>query len=207
MSLDHAYQSGQHRHAERGADLYETPPIAVEALLAAETLPHWIYEPCAGRGAIANVLRDRGHAVICSDLVRYDGFQLHFVGDFMQQTKAPVGCDAIITNPPYRIATEFARHALELAPRVYLLLRLAFLESVRRTDLLERRGLARVHVFRKRMPFMHRDGWNGPRASSAIPFAWFVWSHDHRGPAVIDRIGPAVVWGCRADLTSKGAAR
>jgi hypothetical protein len=190
--LDHVCQTGRHSQAVRGQDCYETPACAVEALLVAETLPHWIWEPCAGRGAIANVLRDRGHAVICSDLVRYDRFQLHFVGDFMQQTKAPVGCDAIITNPPYRIATEFARHALDLAPRVYLLLRLAFLESVRRTEILGRRGLARVHVFRKRLPMMHRDGWNGPRTSSAIPFAWFVWNRDHRGPAIINRMGSEV---------------
>ena len=62
MSLDHACQSGQHRHAERGVDLYETPACAVEALLAVENLPRAIWEPAAGRGAIANVLRDRGHA-------------------------------------------------------------------------------------------------------------------------------------------------
>ena len=192
MSLDHACQAGQHRHTERGFDLYETPPIAVEALLAVESLPHWLWEPCAGRGAIADVLRDRGHAVVCSDLVRYDDFPLHFVGDFMLQIKAPVGCDAIVTNPPYQIATEFTRHALDLAPRVYLLLRLAFLESVRRTEILEHRGLACVHVFRRRLPMMHRDGWNGPRASSAIPFGWFVWNRDHRGPAIINRIGSEV---------------
>src|SRR5262249_19394210 len=185
----HSTQSGRHSLAERGLDLYETPAVAVEALLAVESLPHWIWEPCAGRGAIARVLRDRGHAVVCSDLVRYDDFELHFVGDFMRQTKAPVSCDAIITNPPYQIATEFARHALDLAPRVYLLLRLAFLESIRRSDILERRGLARVHVFRKRLPMMHRNGWSGPRTSSAIPFAWFCWNHDHHGAAVIDRIG------------------
>jgi hypothetical protein len=190
--LQHSTQSGCHSLAERGLDLYETPPIAVEALLAVENLSHWIWEPCAGLGAIANVLRDRGHAVICSDPIRYDDFSLHFVGDFMLQTKAPVDCDAIVTNPPYQIATEFTRHALDLAPRVYLLLRLAFLESVRRTEILERRGLACVHVFRRRLPMMHRDGWNGPRASSAIPFGWFVWDRDHRGPAIINRIGSEV---------------
>src|SRR6516225_3418709 len=149
--LPRACQIGRHSNAARGFDLYETPPVAVEALLAVENLPHWIWEPCAGRGAIANVLRDRGHAVVCSDLIRYDDFPLHFVGDFMRQAKAPVGCDAIVTNPPYQIATEFGRHALDLAPRVYLLLRLAFLESTRSTDILERRGLARVHVFRRRL--------------------------------------------------------
>jgi hypothetical protein len=172
-----------------------------------KNLPHWIWEPCAGRGAIANVLRDRGHAVICSDLLRYDDFPLHFVADFLAQSRAPASCDTIVTNPPYQLATEFARHALDLVPHVYLLLRLAFLESVRRTDILERRGLARIHVFRRRLPMMNRDGWNGPRASSAIPFAWFCWNRDHRGPAIINRIGREVAGGHRADLASKGAVR
>ena len=190
--LARACQTGRHSNAARGFDLYETSPIAVEELLAVENLPHWIWEPCAGRGAIANVLRDRGHAVVCSDLVRYDDFPLHFVSDFMLQTKVPVGCNAIVTNPPYQIATEFTRHALDVAPRVYLLWRLAFLESIRCTEILERRGLARVYVFRRRLPMMHRDGWNGPRAASAIPFAWFCWNRDHRGPIVVDRIGGVV---------------
>jgi hypothetical protein len=188
MSLSHAYQSGQHRHVERGLDLYSTPPIAVEALLAVEKLDHWIWEPAAGRGAIVSVLRDRGHAVIASDIFDY-GFPLHFVGDFLLQTKAPVGCEAIVTNAPFKIIGKFTQHALDLAPRVYLLCRLAFLETVRRTDILEHRGLARIHVFRKRLPMMHRDGWTGKRASSGIPFAWFCWDRDHRGPTVVDRIG------------------
>jgi hypothetical protein len=187
--LDHSAQSGRHPHVERGLDLYETPPIAVEALLAVEQLPPRLWEPAAGRGAIVNELRDHGHAVIASDIYDY-GFPLHFVADFLLRTKAPAGCDAVITNPPYQIATEFTYHALDLAPRVYLLLRLAFLESIRRSEILERRGLSRVHVFRRRLPMMHRDGWSGPRASSAIPFAWFVWARDHHGPTVIDRIGP-----------------
>jgi hypothetical protein len=54
---------------------------------------------------------------------------------------------------------------------------------------LECRGLARVHVFRKRLPMMHRDGWTGKRASSGIAFAWFCWDRNHRGPTVVDRIG------------------
>jgi hypothetical protein len=133
------------------------------------------------------VLRDHGHAVVTSDIADY-GFPLDFVADFLTTTAMPTGCEVILTNPPYQIADQFTRHALDLAPRVYLLLRLAFLESVRRTDVLEWRGLARIHVFRNRIPMMHRDGWTGPRASSAMPFAWFVWDRDHRGPPTIHRI-------------------
>jgi hypothetical protein len=128
---NHAAQSGRHPLKERGQDLYETPACAVEALLRVEKLPHWIWEPAAGRGAIARVLR------------------------------------------------------------VSLLLRLAFLESMKRTAILERSGLRAVHVFRRRLPMMHRAGWTGPRASSAMAFAWFVWDRNHRGPTTIDRIS----WG------------
>jgi hypothetical protein len=155
--------------------------------LRVERLPHWIWEPAAGRGAIVGVLRDRGHAVIASDIHDH-GFALHFVGDFLARKKAPAGTGCILTNPPYRIASRFASHALDLAPKVYLLLRLAFLESVRRAEVLEHRGLARIHVFRNRLPFMHRDGWTGVRASSAIPFVWCCWDRDHRGPATFHRI-------------------
>jgi hypothetical protein len=185
--LDHSAQSGSHSFADRQRDLYETPACAIEALLRVERLPHWIWEPAAGRGAIVNVLRDRGHAVVASDIHDY-GFALHFVGDFLAATKAPAGTECILTNPPYQIANEFADHALDLAPKVYLLLRLAFLESVRRTEVLEHRGLARVHVFRNRLPFLHRDGWAGPKASSAIPFAWYVWNRNHHGSTTINRI-------------------
>jgi hypothetical protein len=185
--LNHAAQSGRHALADRGADLYETPRCAVEALLRAEQLPHWIWEPAAGRGAIVNVLRDRGHAAIASDIVDY-GFPLHFVGDFLAQAKVPVNVECILTNPPFQIIGEFVAHALDLCPRVIMLAHLAFFESVKRTEILERRGLARVHVFRNRLPMLHRDGWTGPRANSAIAFAWFVWDREHEGPPELYRI-------------------
>jgi hypothetical protein len=69
-----------------------------------------------------------------------------------------------------------------------MLLRLAFLESERRSNILENRGFARVHVFRKRLPRMHRDGWAGRKASSSIAYAWFVWDARHQGSTTINRI-------------------
>jgi len=172
---------------DRGLDLYETPPCAVHALMGVEQLPHKIWEPAAGRGAIVNVLREAGHAVVASDIAQYD-FDLHFVSDFLAQTKMPAGCECILTNPPFAIVGEFIERALDLAPRVIMLARLALLESTKRTEILEHRGLARVHVFRNRLPMMHRDGWAGPRSTSATAFAWFVWDRTHRGPATFHRI-------------------
>ena len=186
MALDHSCQVQRHANAERGLDLYQTPPVATGALLRVEQLPHRIWEPAAGRGAIVNVLRDAGHAVIASDIHDYGG--LHFCRDFLAETKAPADCEAIVTNPPYLWAEAFVAHALELCPLVVMLLRLAFLESERRCGILEGRGLSRVHVFRKRLPMLHRDNWTGPKANSGMAFAWFVWDRDHTGPATIHRI-------------------
>jgi hypothetical protein len=187
MALDHSCQVQRHPLAERGLDLYETPDVATRALLRVEQIPHRIWEPAAGRGAIVRVLRDRGHAVIANDIVDY-GFPLHTVGDFLKTTAMPAGCSCILTNPPFNIVEPFVTHALELSPRVIMLLRLAFLESERRCGILENRGLARVHVFRKRLPMMHRDQWVGNKTNSGMAFAWMVWDRSCIGPTTIDRI-------------------
>jgi hypothetical protein len=188
MALDHSCQAHRHPLSERGLDCYGTPPVAVEALLRVEQIPHRVWEPAAGRGAIVNVLRDHGHAGVASDIYDY-GFPLHFVADFLQEEKMPAGCDCILTNPPFQIANEFVAHALDLCPHIVMLLRLAFLESERRSKILEGRGLARVHLFRKRLPMMHRDGWQGRKATSAMAFGWFVWIRGYdTGPTIIDRI-------------------
>jgi hypothetical protein len=179
-------QVQRHPHAERGLDLYETPAVAVEALLRVEKIPHRVWECAAGRGAIVRVLRERGHGVIASDIHNY-GFPLDFVGDFLQAQEL-VGCNCILTNPPFKIAAQFVEHALRLSPLVIMLLRLAFMESERRCPILEGVGLARIHTFRKRLPMMHRAGWEGRKASSGMAFAWFVWDRAHKGSTTIDRI-------------------
>jgi hypothetical protein len=184
--LDHAAGSGQHTYEARGVECYETPPAAVHALLRAEELPRRIWEPACGPGNITNVLLDQQYNVVSSDIVDY-GWG-HEVVDFLKIRRGTYTDRAIVTNPPYKLAQKFVEKALELSPLVVMLLRLAFLESQRRSHILEESGLARVHVFRKRLPMMHRRGWNGRKASSAIPFAWFVWERGYTGPTTIDRI-------------------
>jgi hypothetical protein len=189
--LDHSCQVQRHSYAERGHDFYETPSVAVEALLRVETLPHRIWEPACGRGAIVNVLRAHGHEVVATDLVDY-GIPITAPGywgvDFLAERRAPEGTQAIVTNPPFKLAEEFVEHALTLCPRVVMLLRLAFLESDRRSGILEGRGFARIHVFRKRLPMMHRAEWQGPKANSGMAFCWMVWDREHRGPPTVHRV-------------------
>lgn len=187
--LDHSANAGRHALKDRKDDLYETPPVAVWALLAAENVPSHVWEPACGPGSIVQTLRVSGRKVTATDLVDYGCERSHSGIDFLMERCPPPGIEAIVTNPPYKLATEFVRHGLQIGvPIIYMLLRLAFLESERRTGIIDGGTLARVHVFKKRLPMMHRDGWNGPRASSSIPFAWYVWCRNHRGPTELRRL-------------------
>jgi hypothetical protein len=136
------------------------------------------------------VLRQAGHQVIATDL-NDRGCPDSTAGiDFLipYMNGLPTHVPAIVTNPPFAVAEDFVELALERAPLVVMLLRLCFYESIRRSRILENCGLARVHVFAKRLPMMHRQGWEGRKANSGMAFAWFIWDRAHRGPTTIDRL-------------------
>lgn len=177
----------RHSFADRGNDLYETPACATRALIACgevENLGAPIWEPCAGRGAIARELLAAGHNVIAQDLVAYDladdGIETPI--DFLMERKARGS--VIVTNPPYKIADQFIRHGLSLDVPVVVLLRLVAIEGVSRSDLIDKH-LRRVWAGIERLPMMHRDGWEGPKnANSGAPFAWFVFEPGKRLGAI-----------------------
>src|SRR5262245_54151326 len=184
--LDHACGQGRAPLIERRGDCYDTPPEAIRALLKYERLPHLIWEPACGTGNIVKVLRAAGHDVVATDLNgRGCPDSLDRI-DFLLPCR--MDCGAIITNPPFVLAGRFVAAALQRAPLVIMLLRLAFMESERRSYILDNGKLARIHVFAKRLPMMHRAGWEGRKANSGMAFAWFVWDELHKGPATIDRI-------------------
>ena len=121
--------------------------------IEAEDIPFVVWEPACGPGAIVRVLRATGRQVYATDLVDYESPDQDAHGwDFLLETQVPIGVKAILTNPPYKLAHEFVAHGLELCPLVIMLLRLTFLESESRSDILDCGKLARVHVFRNRLP-------------------------------------------------------
>jgi predicted RNA methylase len=162
--------------------------VAVHALLRVETLPSKIWEPACGPGNIVRVLRAAGHTVYASDLHDYNNCGKSGLDFLKCDSEFRTLADAIVTNPPYQWAQAFVEKALEMSPLVIMLMRLAFYESDRRRHILENCGLARIHVFRKRLPMMHRKDWEGPKANSGMAFGWFVWDRNHTGPTTIDRI-------------------
>ena len=165
-------QFGRHSLADRKNDLYETPPCATRALIPFLDRGEAIWEPACGPGAIVRELRDAGFVVHATDLVDYGLEGSHSGVDFLMERDGG-GMDVIVTNPPFKLADEFTRHALTLASTVWIFQRLNWLEGVKRADLMDRH-LDHILLGRERLPMMHRDGWEGPKlGASAMPFAWF----------------------------------
>jgi hypothetical protein len=162
---------------DRGDDLYETPACATRALIRTGVLDnfHWIFEPAAGRGAISRELKARGWNVFAHDLIAYDGADSEVCAGFnFFEAPGVYRTDAIVTNPPFRLADRFIRKGLELGVPVIVLLRLMALEGAKRSDIMAH--CRHVYIGIERLPMMHREGWTGPRLeSAAMPFAWFFF--------------------------------
>jgi hypothetical protein len=139
----------------------------------AEYLPQCIWEPAAGEGAIVRPLQAAGFTVLASDIVDY-GLSGCAIVDYLKAKPHPT-VQGVVTNPPFKLAVQFAEKALREVPYLALLLRTNFLGSKTRLPFFRRHPPARIWISSRRLPMMHRYGWQGPRAPSNTCFGWFVW--------------------------------
>lgn len=177
---------------DRGDNFYQTPEVATIALLAHESFSSTIWEPACGLGAISRVLEAQGYAVVLSDLVdrgliSEDG-DVQSVGDFLSSKPEGKGDGPdIITNPPYgEVLNAFVAHALRVhKPRKMALLLNANFEfgfaDDDRNFVMEEYPPSRIYKFKRRLPMMHREGYEGPKAPSRMNTAWFVWERNADG--------------------------
>lgn len=160
-------------------DFYPTPKSVTEALLEVESFGCDIWEPACGDGAISRVLESGGYRVTSSDLIDrgYGKTGLNYFDT--EQTP----CKHMITNPPFKLAENWVKHAKALKVEKFALLaKLTFLEGFERSKLLQDTGLSRVWVFKRRVTFT-RNG-EEQRGTGMIAFAWFVWDK-HGGPPTV----------------------
>ena len=163
-------------------DFYPTPEKATRALLSVEQFSIPIWEPACGDGAMSKVLDSAGHTVRSTDLI-YRGYG-ESARDFLLESES--WPHDIITNPPFKLADEFARHALQLGCRkLALFARLCWLEGDRRhRTLWSVNPPSRVWVFSKRLTLWRGDDENAQTSGGAIAFAWYVWERGHSGPTI-----------------------
>lgn len=155
---------GGHGRREKD-DFYPTPPEATEALLTL-IKPRRVWEPACGDGAISKVLKCHGIDVVSTDLVDR-GYGEGGV-DFLEAEY--LFAPAIVTNPPFKHAEAFARHAIALgADTVALLLKATFWNAAIRFPLFAQ------HPPEVVAPLMWRLDFTGGGAPT-MDCAWAIWS-------------------------------
>ena len=186
-SIFATHGASNHSESDRAElDYYATDPEAVEALLKVECFSPYIFEPACGGCHISKVLIDRGFDVVSTDIVnRGSAYQSHTQDffDFEQNFRD------IITNPPYKFATEFAEHALEISAdsvKVAMFLKLTFLEGAKRKKLFDKYPPKKIYVFRNRIDCW-KNGSKPDKPSRAVCYAWFVWEKGYSG-------NPEIAW-------------
>lgn len=162
-------------------DLYETPEWVTDALI-----PHLpvagcvVWEPAAGGGKMVAALLRAGYDVTASDISTGR--------DFLTQP-APRPFRAIVTNPPYELATKFIERALQIVPwdgAVAMLLRTDFDHAKTRASL-----FGKCSAFYKKVVLTKRIQWfEDSKGSPSFNHAWFIWLPDNRDAPTL-AYGPA----------------
>lgn len=170
--------ASNHTDKEREADdFYATDPVAIDLLVAAFGGAHInsnIWEPACGQGHLSERLKHHGFKVYSTDLVDRGYGDDHF--DFLTSDLRWHG--DIITNPPYKYALPFVQHGLELVDngsRVFMFLKLSFLESKVRYPFFRTLQLEKVLVFADRIQCAKNGDFDALHTRSAVAFAWFVF--------------------------------
>ena len=140
--------ASSHSDGERETnDYYATPPAAVDKLLEKEILSKLILEPACGQWHISMTLENHWKEVVSYDLIdRWYGWQINFLSnDFMNEWSWD-----IVTNPPFSMAQEFVEKSLSIiweGKKVCMLLRIQFLEWVKRNKFFQENPPRKVYVF------------------------------------------------------------
>lgn len=117
-------------------DFYQTPSGATQALIDMDLLRRSlkVWEPMAGNGAIAEVLKQNSYDVFSSDIVERK-YKLDVVKDFFEFKTLPEPLNSwqIVTNPPYKMTDKFLLQCLSMRPSfLAVFLPVRYLEGIKR---------------------------------------------------------------------------
>ena len=167
-------------------DYYATDPIAAELLLDVENFEGDIWECACGEKHLAKVFEDHGYNVRSSDLIDRCGNE---VFDFLSMENQSFNGN-IVTNPPYKYATEFIYKALQIIPegkKVAMFLKVQFLEGKERKKLFLNYPPKYIYVSSSRILCAKNAEFERMKqgGGSAIAYAWYVWEKGYKGNTIL----------------------
>ena len=169
-------------------DYYATHPQAVRDFLDAlsrdgVTLKSNIWECACGEGHMADVFADYGYGVYASDLIDR-GYGISDV-DFLKEKSCPESYD-IFTNPPFKLAEEFAYKGNEIiksGSKLGLFVKIQFLESKSRKDLFNKYPPKYIYVYSERQQCSMNGDFENLKAKTQA-YIWVIWEKDYKGATI-----------------------
>jgi hypothetical protein len=159
-------------YERRAFDRYETPAWVTDCVISYIDTNKYIWEPAAGSGKMAEILREHGMEVTATDIETGN--------DFLETACLPhINITAIVTNPPYELAREFIEHSLKLLPlvgTVAMLLRTDFDHAKTRQHL-----FGNCPHFWAKIVLTKRIKWfEDSKGQPSFNHAWFIWRIGNR---------------------------
>jgi hypothetical protein len=186
-------------------DHYVEPAWCSERLFEIESFGRdtAILDPACGFGTIVEAARAAGYHALGSDIIaRWESAHLsprsglYRIADFLAEEWPPVDSpgwtypNAIISNPPFKLAERFAAKALLYAQtKVALLLPANWIQGQKRSRWMQTTPLYRVYFIcpRPSMPPGHVVSAGLSPRNGTTDYAWFVWLKGFSGQ-------PSVHW-------------
>lgn len=168
-------------------DYYATDPIAARLLLDVEPFEGKIWECACGEKHLARVFEDAEYEVRSSDIVDRCGNEMF---DFLGIENCEPWESNIVTNPPYKYATEFIYKALSLiseGKKVAMFLKVQFMEGKERKRLFTEFPPKVIYVSSSRIMCAKNAEFERMRdgGGSAVAYAWYVWEKGYKGDTIV----------------------
>ena len=191
MSLNLIMSSGKRADGKprQENDYYATHPQAVRDFLVAlhkdgVVLSNFIWECACGEGHMAKVFKHYNYNVYATDLIDR-GYGTPNV-DFLTTYDFPRDCD-IFTNPPFKLAEEFAYRGNEILDKGHkfgLFVKIQFLESKSRKVLFELYPPKYIYVYSERQQCSMNGDFENLKAKTQA-YIWVIWEKDYKGETVV----------------------
>lgn len=174
-----AIQASYKAWERKPSDFYPTPFDVTESIMPVVNTMLFpgarIWEPCCGDMDMTRVLEWHGYEVTSTDLrdtgQGISGFD--FLNDDPEEKWGWIPePDMIVMNPPFSLAEDFIRRALQYTPRVACLMKIDYWNAARRSKLWQENMPKLFLPLTWRPAFLAKERGNSPLMNCA----WCVWN-------------------------------